>query len=240
MADDDASSATNARVISKLAAVGVCAAAMSEIANVYCSGVEQQFVITPDFTEQHAAVAAAALGATVRFITSPVVNNVGRRVAVMRLSVGLITSTMTAESLAASYPQEMVQMDGAADEAALSAVSLPLLKALPADAQQVVQLAKQINSTAPVVGDSVLEQAPTKVAANFNVIFSVINIIQILQSEEAVRTKQENLGRSECSEIMREAFDKAQGKSANIFHQKSYKTETGVKRYHGKKKSRRN
>lgn len=240
MADStDTSVATNARVITKKVAVEICDFAMRQIAGVYYNAAPLVRVIDDSFTEPQAAAAAAAMGATVQFLTSPLVNNVGRRVAVMRVSVGLITSSLTAESLAASYPQEMVQVESVAQEAGLANVSLPILKAA-VGTPDFVQLAKQINSTAPVVGDSVLEQAPSRVAANFNVIFSVINIIQLLQSEDETTARQQQLGTNECGQIMRQAHEAAWKKVENIFHQKSYKTETGVKRYHGKKKSRRN
>lgn len=228
MAKGKAGEPDKSKVIPKDHAMIACRVAMTNMLSLMCGGGS---TVAREIPEGHTAEdVAAALGGTVLTVST---SAIGRRVVVVRIAVGLLTSSITANALPkAIYTIEHVQSDIVPG---VAKVSQNVIKS--SAAFDVIDVAKQIKATAPIVGDSILIKSISKSAATFNVFANVIETLQLLRKAASREDEEESRTRSldACCKSAEAAFAFAWDKAPKEFHEGSYKTQTGVKRYYGKK-----
>lgn len=238
MASDSDTGATDSRAILKAVAWDWCDYAMKQMTNAFTPSVVKTAVINGAYAESQAVKDAIALGGTVTFYTL----SSGVRVAVFRCAVGLLMSTAAINGTVA----KLVQIEAVADEVGIARVTIPALTA-EAGAIDSVKLAQEIGEgSAVVAGDSALATVVSDAAAKFAVTATILSTIydviqENLQTTQDVEDEEENEGnQQDCADCATQAHQFAVGKGKETFHKASFATSTGGKKYHGRKKSRRN
>lgn len=223
--------ATNARCITKDDAISACRAAMTQMVELVCGTQEKTITVAEHLTEEQIAVAFG--GSVVSFGLA----KAGQRVVIVRIAVGMLTSSFVAESL----PQALYVIEHVDSAVApnVAKVTAPLLKEVAR--HDFVPIANAIKATAPIVGDSVLMKAISKAGAEFNVISAIWDTYQNLRADlsghndEVARQKTQTA----CCDCSAKAAKAAWKEVPTVFHRESYKTQTGAPRFYGKKPQRK-
>ncbi len=195
--------------------------------NRVCGTTETAIEVPHGYTADDVA---AAVGGTV---VSQVLLNSGKRVVVVRISVAMLTSSFAAQQL----PQALYSIEQAAQPVAhLTKVTN---KALPLPSKfDVRPIAQAIQRTAPIIGDSPLIKVISRGAATINVFSFILQAYSAIRTAPAKETARIEKTKRKCCDAAHKALDVAIAKAARRFHDASYKTKTGVKRFYGKKRKR--
>lgn len=228
-ADDDPS---NKRVIPKHVAIETCRWAITQMIDSVCGrGETRQLKIPDGYTAEEVA---AALGGTV---VTEIVRRNGARIVIVRITVGMLVSSIEAQAL----PPQMFTVEAVAPEVGVARVTAaPVMQ--PPVVEDYVPIAQAVNETAPIIGDSALIQALSRSAAVFNVIAAAASIILQMRAElrgdHAIEAEERAF--KNCCDAATEALDKVWKDVPKKFHDASYHTQTGVTRFYGKRRTRRN
>lgn len=200
---------------------------MSQMCDKVCGTTDYTFEVPEGVTAEDAAV---ALGAT---LVSQVLLSNGKRIMVVRISVGLLTSSISAQQLpAAIYTVQQAQ----APMQHVSTVTNTIMKQ-PAKFD-VRPIAEDIKAVAPIIGDSPLVKVVSRAAATINVFATVLQFYSAIRNAPTKETARVEKTKRKCCDAAHSAMDKAMAKAAQRFHDASYKTKTGAKRFYGKKRKR--
>lgn len=230
------------RVVTKAKAIEECQYPMQFLLETVCGrGVEKLVELPEGMTA--AEVASQLSGRVVREVTADEVRRLGmaagKRVLIVRVSVGLLLPALQAQAL----PASLVKVEQVSEPLGIARVTPKVTTATPA--KEIVQVAKDIHATNPIVGESkavALKQGVSEASARFQVIDQMFQLYRLqqdfLNNESAA--KQDELIRSACCQALQKAFNKVWKRVPDRFHSRSLKTRDTKNRFYGQRKSRRN
>lgn len=235
MAHSNDDEPNNKRVCTKDYSMSVCRACMTQMLTSVCGKQELYALKVPEGSS--AEEVAGAVGGS---IVTSYVRSQGVRIVVVRIAVGMLVSSEAVS--VAGLPPAIVAIEFAGEAVAgmdVAKVTIPILAEKAG--VDLVPLAETIGRTAPIIGDSILIKALSKSAAEFGVIQSAIDFVFQMRAEfngeNAIRAEERAL--QACCDAATAAMKKVWSDAPNDFHEASFKTETGVKRYYGKRRTRR-